>query len=363
MRFSFDCVIVGETLNVKVASLLKSQVGDKCQIRNHYGPAEITVNCACHLVDLDKDQKSIPLGRPLPNYQCLILDEFSQAVYVGSEGELLVGGIGVFAGYLGRDDLTAKVLININGQLFYRTGDLVRIDNEGLIFYVGRKDYQVKLRGQRIELDEIEQCLLQTSIEACVVIKWGDDHLIAYIQSSDINDEQLRGYCQSHLPPHMIPSMFVVLDKLPLNANGKIDRKLLPPPDFSHLSSTHLTNHAELSQPTNEIEGTIHRIWCDIFKQNPISIDANIFAIGGHSLLLMQLLYRYRTEFHLERDTLSIGDLFQHSTIIGHAQLIHQTININQNINEYQCSSLHLIQGKKKCLNFYQLYSIFSSSS
>jgi hypothetical protein len=180
----------------------------------------------------------------------------------------------------------------------------------------------------------------------------GDDHLIGYVQSSNIGEEQLRVHCQSHLPPHMIPSMFIVLEKLPLNANGKIDRKLLPPPDFSHLSSIYLTNHAKLSQPTNEIEGTVHRIWCDIFKQNQISIDTNIFTIGGHSLLLMQLLYRYRSEFHLEQDTLSIGDLFQHSTIIGHAQLIHHIINITESINEYQRSSLHLIQGKKKCLKF-----------
>src|SRR5205085_11547665 len=104
------------------------------------------------------------------------------------EGELLVGGIGVFAGYLRRDDLTAKALIDIDGEIFYRTGDLVRIDHNGLLHYLGRKDHQIKLHGQRIELGEIEQCLLDTSISACVVIKWDDDHLVAYVQSSDINE-------------------------------------------------------------------------------------------------------------------------------------------------------------------------------
>ena len=154
---------------------------------------------------------------------------------------------------------------------------LFRMDNNGLLHYISRKDFQVKLHGQRIELGEIERCLLDTSISACVVTKWGDDHLIAYVQSGDINEEQLRQHCQSHLPPHMIPSIFIILDKLPLNANGKIDRKLLPSPHFSHLSSTHLTNHLQLLQPTNETELIIHHIWCDLFKQNQISIDTNIF--------------------------------------------------------------------------------------
>ena len=287
---------------------------------------------------------------PLPNYQCMIMDEFLQSVIIGQEGELFIGGVGVFAGYLGRDDLTAKALIEINGEIFYRTGDLVRMDNNGLLHYQGRKDHQIKLHGQRIELGEIERCLLNTSISACVVMKWGDDHLIAYVQSSNIDEKQLREHCQSHLPPHMIPSIFIILEKLPLNANGKIDRKLLPPPNFSHSLINTSRNDVELLAPRNEIEVTIHHIWCDIFQQNQISIDANIFTIGGHSLLLMQLFHRYKIEFHLETNTLSIADLFQHPTIIGHAQLIHQTIDIKQNIDDYHWSSLHLIQGKNNFL-------------
>ena len=130
------------------------------------------------------------------------------------------------AGYLGRDDLTIKALVEINGELFYRTGDLVRMDHNGLLHYRGRKDHQIKLHGQRIELGEIERCLLNNpSVCACVVMKWGEDHLIAYVQCSTINDSQLRQHCQLHLPPHMIPSIFIRLDRLPLNANGKVDRK------------------------------------------------------------------------------------------------------------------------------------------
>jgi aryl carrier-like protein len=146
----------------------------------------------------------------------------------------------------------------------------------------------------------------------------------------------------------MIPSIFMVLEKLPLNANGKIDRKRLPPPIFPHLSSTSLINQGELLLPTNGIEVTIHHIWCDIFQQNQISIDTNIFTIGGHSLLLMQLLHRYKSQFPLQTNTLSIADLFQHSTIIGHAQLIRQTLDKTQNIDNLTWSSLNLIQGKKR---------------
>jgi NRPS condensation-like uncharacterized protein/aryl carrier-like protein len=275
------------------------------------------------------------------------VDEFLQNIIINQEGELLVGGVGVFAGYLGRDDLTEKTLIEIDGEIFYRTGDLVRIDNNGRLHYQGRKDYQIKLHGQRIELGEIERCLLNTSISACVVMKWDDDHLVAYVQTSDMNEEQLREHCQSHLPTHMIPSIFILLDKLPLNANGKIDRKSLPPPSFPHLSSTSLKNQGELLVPTNEIEVTIHHIWCDIFQQNQISIDTNIFTIGGHSLLLMQLFHRYKTQFQMQPNALSITDLFQHPTIIGHAQLIRQTVDNTQNIDDFTWSSLNLIQGKR----------------
>ncbi|CAF4860127.1 unnamed protein product, partial [Rotaria sp. Silwood2] len=116
--------------------------------------------------------KTIPIGRLLPGYRCVILDDFSQPVFTGEEGELFVGGVGVFAGYLARNELTKKALVDIDGEQFYRTGDLVRFDSDGLLYYVGRKDHQVKVHGQRIELGEIERCLLQASsdVSHCVVV-------------------------------------------------------------------------------------------------------------------------------------------------------------------------------------------------
>ncbi|CAF4137559.1 unnamed protein product, partial [Adineta steineri] len=331
----------GESVLSALIKGLMQFVAQSCRIWNLYGPAEATLGTTCHLIHVVSHMPDLPIGKPLPRYICLPLNNFLQPVMIHEEGELLVGGLGVFAGYLDRDDLTAKALVEIDGQLFYRTGDLVTMDNNGLLHYQGRKDHQIKLHGQRIELGEIERCLLNiTSISACVVMKWNNDHLVAYIQSSDTNEHELREHCQSHLPPHMIPSFFIILDKLPLNPNGKIDRKLLPSP---HFSSIHLTNNIELLLPTNDMEVSIHRIWCGIFKLNQISTDTNIFTIGGHSLLIMQLFHRYKIEFHLETNTLSITNLFQHPTIIHHAQLIQQSINTIHTLDDHHWSSLHIV--------------------
>ncbi|CAF4260204.1 unnamed protein product, partial [Adineta steineri] len=283
-------IIGGERCSVQLVELLESIVSNDCFIWNLCGPAETTLQSLFHQVKSQAETKTIPLGRPLPNYSCMVEDNFGLPVVIGQEGEILMRGVGIFAGYLGHDDLTAKALVEIDDQVFYRTGDLVTMNNNGLLYYKGRKDHQIKLHGQRIELGEIERCLLNvTSISACVVMKWNDDYLVAYVQSTDMNEEELRQHCQSHLPPHMIPSIFIILDKLPLNANGKIDRKLLPPPTFTHLSSDHLTNSIELSLPTNDIETSIHHIWFDILKQKQISTNTNIFSIGGHSIIIMQL--------------------------------------------------------------------------
>ncbi|CAF1541999.1 unnamed protein product, partial [Adineta steineri] len=341
---SISCA--GEPFSVKLRTLIANIGIPHCNVWNLYGATETTLVSTYHLVDTKSNSASISVGRSLPSYQSLLLNKFLQSASISQKGVLFTGGVGVFAGYLGHDNLTAKALIEIDGQLFYRVGDLVHIDTNGLLHYHGRKDHQVKLHGQRIELGEIERCLLIiTSISACVVMKWKDDYLVAYIQSSQINEEQLRQHCQSHLPPYMIPSFFIILDELPLNQNGKIDRKLLPPPQCS---SMQLTNSLQLFLPTNDIELTIHRIWCNIFKQNQISIDTNIFTIGGHSLLLMQLFHRYKIHFHLEQkqNTLSISNLFQHPTIIHHAQLIQQCISTIHTVDDYPWLSLHLTQTK-----------------
>ena len=204
---------------------------DSVAFYNLYGPAECTLTSVYHRVTMDEiTQRKIPIGHPFPNMQAQVLDEFFQPVVPGVVGELFLGGVQRFPGYFAQDDLTKEALF---GSL-YRTGDLVRLDSKGLLHYIGRKDYQVKLHGQRIEVVEIERCLFDVSsyVTACVVIKWGDDHLVAYVQSSHISEEQLREYCRSRLSSFMVPSIFIVLEQFPLNANGKLDRKRLPMPNF-----------------------------------------------------------------------------------------------------------------------------------
>ncbi|UJR18784.1 hypothetical protein I4U23_005690 [Adineta vaga] len=353
LQYLRSMIVGGETFPAKLSSLISNNLNRTSQIWSSYGTAEITIGCTLFLVKATSKTDTVPIGQSLPNYECVVLDEHSQTSLTNQPGELLVGGVGVFAGYLGRDDLTARALIEVNGRLFYRTGDIVRIDDSGLIHYIGRQDHQVKLRGQRIELGEIERCLLSIStISACVVIKWNDDHLVAYVQCShNIHEQQLREHCQSHLPPHMIPSFFVILEQLPLNVNGKIDRKRLPSPDVSHLSSSaHHTNddNNEFSQPTNDIEQIIHDMWCDILHQKQISISTSLFTIGGHSLLVMQLFHRYKIDFHLESSSsFSISTFFQHPTIKEHAHLIHQTRNIHtEDVDHHQWLPLHVTRAR-----------------
>ncbi|CAF4276251.1 unnamed protein product, partial [Adineta steineri] len=151
--------IGGEPFSLKLVHRLKSHIKSKYHMHNIYAPAECTIVSICHRVDTNSVESNIPLGRVLANEQYKVLDIFLQHAAIGEEDELFIGGVGVFAGYLGRDDLTAKALVEIDGQLFYRTGDLVTMDNNGLLHYQGRKDHQIKLHGQRIELGEIERCL------------------------------------------------------------------------------------------------------------------------------------------------------------------------------------------------------------
>ncbi|CAF4030987.1 unnamed protein product, partial [Adineta steineri] len=333
----------GETFVVHLIDLIMKSGITNCTVWNLYGPAETTIVSTFHRVDLIEDTRSVSIGRPLSNYRSMIMNEYLQSSVIDDEGQLFIGGVGIFAGYLGHDDLTAKALVEVDGQLFYRTGDLVRMDNNGLLYYQGRKDHQVKLHGQRIELGEIERCILNiTSISTCVVMKWNDDYLVAYVQSSDVNEQELREHCQSHLPPHMTPSIFIILDKLPLNPNGKIDRKLLPLPDFSLPT---LLSSDKSNTPLNQLEERIHTIWCQVLdcNENHISTNTSFFSVRGHSLLFIELYHHYQSVFNFDAHTVSIAPFLQQPTIFQHSQLL-QTV-ITNNIKATQWCTLHINEG------------------
>ncbi|CAF2828704.1 unnamed protein product [Rotaria sp. Silwood2] len=354
LRNLAEAYTTSEALTAKLVHLLRSYVEESCLIWNLYGPSEITMGCTYHKVDETSEKSNICIGRPFPNYQCRIVNDMLQPVIVNQEGELLVGGVGIFAGYLGRDDLTAKALIEIDDELFYRTGDLVRLDSKGFLHYVGRKDFQIKLRAQRIELGEIEQCLLQSSskVTNCVVTKYDDEHLVAYVQSSDNNEEPLRTYCRFHLPQYMVPSKFIILQQFPLNANGKVDRKRLPIPN---ISSSRSSTAIDFKIPRNEIEKRVHSLWCEVLQYvgEQISIEESFFNIGGHSLLLIQLYHRYKSEFDFSSQAISIAPFLQYATIAEHAKLL-ETVKTKMQSTSLQ--TMQINQGNSCCTkNFVRL--------
>ncbi|CAF1442458.1 unnamed protein product [Adineta steineri] len=324
-------IILGEPFSVPLIGLIVKISITDCILWNLYGPAEATIGSTIHCVNVTNDIQSIPIGRPFYNYRCMIMNKDLQPSVTGQDGELLVGGAGVFAGYLGRDDLTAKALLEIDGQLFYRTGDLVRMDSNGFLHYQGRKDHQIKLHGQRIELGEIERCLLNTiSISACVVMKWNDDHLVAYVQSSShINEEELREHCRSHLPPHMIPSIFIILYRFPLNPNGKIDRKLLPPPDFS--SSTY-DRDDNLSHTA--LEEQLQDIFSQAFHIESPHVEVAFGQLGGTSLGAILALTLIRRKICNKVD---IGLLLNNPSIRQLAQAIEPLFAFEE-LQETDCT-------------------------
>jgi hypothetical protein len=212
----------------------------------------------------------------------------------------------------------------IDDQIYIKTGDLARYNERGELVHVGRIDFQIKIRGQRVETAEIENTIIKFSpnkIFNCLVTKisQNDDYLIAYIISndSDLDTELIRDYCNKHLCQYMVPFHITILDKFPLNANGKIDRKELPLPAL--LSKTSFTVDDNESMST--IEEKVHSLWCSILRLDSIPHDMNCFALGGSSLSLMQLFNYY--QFHFTSDKqLKILDLFLNPTITGHVQLL-----------------------------------------
>ncbi|CAF1054427.1 unnamed protein product [Didymodactylos carnosus] len=201
---------------------------------------------------------SIPIGRPLRNYKCCILDEYLQEVVLNQIGELYIGGCCVFSGYL-KPELTAEVLAelsphpplesdNKSKRYYYKSGDLVKLNKDGDIVFIGGKDFQIKLRGQRIDVDKIESIIMNSlenwQVQNCIVKKVRDelrqeDYLVAYVHpvnnelEEHVNEKHIKNYCHQRLPAYIAPSYFVLMDQFPLNQNDIVDRKELSLPDFS----------------------------------------------------------------------------------------------------------------------------------
>ncbi len=302
---------------------LATQLLPKCSaIWNLYGPTETTIYSTIKQITSDGD---ITIGKPVNNTQIYILDEQMNNYTDGTIGEIYIGGDGVAVGYLNRPELSAErfvddIFTNTPGSKIYRTGDLGKIREDGDIVCLGRIDHQVKVRGYRIELEEIEQNLIkEENIKQAVVIARedtpGNPRLVAYviventIADSDlkVNFDNWQQGLLATLPEYMVPDDFVIMDVIPITPNGKIDRKALPKPDYSKVQRT-----GEFIAPRTDNEKMLAFIWQELMGIEKISIDDNFFELGGRSLVAVQIMAR------IEKETgkrLPLATLFEYTTI------------------------------------------------
>ena len=305
----------GEAMSRDLADRLTGAVGE---VWNMFGPTETTIWSLVHRVT-PGGVGSVPIGRPIANTTCRIVDPDGGLVPVGVVGELWIGGDGVAVGYRGRVELTGERFVTRDGQRWYRTGDLARWRADGVIEYVGRSDDQVKVRGHRIELGEIET-VLRTHPGVCdaVVIAHGHDAtatLAAYLIPVDLitapTVAELRGYLTDRLPTVMIPNTFTLLDTFPLTPNNKIDRKAFPAPGDATPAAT-----ATYVEPRTPTEQLIAGIFADLLHLDRVGTTDNFFELGGHSLQATTLLARLQTTFGVE---LTLRAFFTDPTVAGTA--------------------------------------------
>ncbi|WP_223530286.1 non-ribosomal peptide synthetase [Pseudomonas sp. GL-R-19] len=288
---------------------------------NAYGPAECSDDVAFFRVDMASTRGSyLPIGTPTDNNRLYLLDAVLELVPLGAVGELCVAGTGVGRGYVSDPLRTAPVFVpnpfGTPGERLYRTGDLARRRSDGVLEYVGRVDHQVKIRGYRIELGEIEARLHEQAQvrDAAVGVQDGANgkHLVGYLVAVDsaLNSterlERIKQRLRTELPEYMVPLHWLWLDKLPLNANGKLDRKALPALEIGQLQSQ------DYQAPRNELEQTLADIWAEVLKVEQVGVRDNFFELGGHSLLATQIASRVQKT--LQRDV-PLRAMFECSTV------------------------------------------------
>jgi amino acid adenylation domain-containing protein len=322
-------VLGGEAFTLDLAQAIAGTVTG-IDIFNHYGPTETTVGVLTNRVKPDgtvTKSATIPLGRPLGNSRTYILDRRMQPVPIGVPGELFIGGAGVTRGYFNNPAATAEKFIpdpfnDEPGARMYGTGDLVRYLSDGNIEFLGRADDQVKIRGYRIEPVEVEEVLRQhEAVRAAFVMAHGengtDKRLAAYVALSpgfELAASDLRDFARDRLPDFMIPSFWVMLDELPLTPNGKVDRRALPAPD--HVRPR---NENTYVAPRNVDEEILAQLWTEILGVDRVGVNDNFFDLGGHSLLVTQLVSRIRKKLHIE---MPLRAAFEAPTVAGQAERI-----------------------------------------
>lgn len=317
MVMSVDKLLVGgETVTPALLEMLS--VGAQKEIYNVYGPTETTVWSAIERIAAPGT--NVSLGRPLANTQIQILDRLMNPVAAGMPGEICIGGDGLARGYLGRPSLTAARFIpdpmgSVPGARLYRTGDQGRWRADGKLEFQGRLDFQVKIRGHRIECGEIEACLQMHSGIKDAAVKAvrdaeGDLRLVAYIVPAAIQSPavaELREFIAGKLPEHMMPAQFITLSELPLTPNGKVDRNCLP-----NLDQVRADSVEQYVAPRDALEQVLEDLWSELLKVERVGIHSNFFAVGGHSLLATALVSKLRQIFEIE---LPLQTFFSNPTI------------------------------------------------
>jgi amino acid adenylation domain-containing protein len=313
----------GDTVAPDLLETLKN-VFQNATVAVLYGCSEVSSLCATYPVPRNHVITKSRVGKPFNNVSLRLYDLDQNLVPIGVAGEIYVGGAGVTSGYLNREDLTQEKFVTIDRQRFYRTGDLGRFDPDGNLEFLGRTDFQIKLRGIRIELGDIEAALRQAPcVSEGVVMAHqlanGEKSLVAYLvltQKSDSTIENIRQFLQANLPDYMVPAAFVVLDEMPLNPNRKVDRRALPLP-----TAENVVNLKTFVPPSSEWEKKLIEIWEAILGIHPIGVTDRFIDLGGHSLLATQIVHRIEQTYQRK---LPVITFFQAPTIREQATLLQQ---------------------------------------
>ena len=314
-------IVGGETLSVRhVTRALAALPG--VRLVNGYGPTEATTFTACHLIDATRlrGAATVPIGRPIAGTDVYVLDDHRQPVPIGVPGELYVGGPGLALGYINRADLTAERFVphpfdTDAAARLYRTGDVARWRADGTLDFMGRRDGQVKIRGMRIEVAEVEAALQShPGVKEAAVIAvgepTGDRALIAYVVGEAGEAPQapaLRAYLKDRLPSAFIPAAFVPVAALPLTPNGKLDRRALPAPQASR-------DRAIVAPARGPLKRQLALLWSELLGLEQVGADDDFFELGGHSLLAVRMLQRVQ---HLYGIALPLAVLYSQPTIDG----------------------------------------------
>jgi amino acid adenylation domain-containing protein len=318
-------IVSGEALDASLCALFEARLPGRVLL-NLYGSSETAAVVSAYEVPPSQSLPAlgVPIGRPIANSQLYVLDFNGQPAPPAVPGEIYAGGVGLALGYHQRLDLTAERFVSdpfstVSEGRLYRTGDLGRLLPDGNLLYLGRRDRQVKVRGMRVELDEVTAALMrQPGVSAAAVVARpgpdGETQLVGYMVGQAANGHELvvsdvRAGLQAHLPEFMVPAVFVALPGLPLLPNGKVDFAALPPPEQLAVQAD-----AEAVPPRTPVESRLAQIWAETLALATVGVTDNFFELGGHSLLAVSLLAKVREAFGVE---VPVAALFQAPTVEG----------------------------------------------